>query len=158
VIFILTAVLVICFGVICYVDFRWFIIPDSVNILLLLAGLMFRVQQGAAETLMACAFALLVALLMWTIRHVHLRLTGRVGLGLGDVKLAGAAAVWFSPWMFPIFLFLASSLALVFLLISNLARKDVQTQKIPFGPFLAGSLVVTWNLERLCGPFIGQIS
>jgi prepilin signal peptidase PulO-like enzyme (type II secretory pathway) len=158
VIFTLTTILVICFGVICYVDFRWFIIPDSINILILLAGLTFRLQQGSIETFEACAFALLVALLMWTIRQVHLKLTGRVGLGLGDVKLAGAAAVWFSPWMFPIFLFLASSLALVFLLVFNLAKKDVQTQKIPFGPFLAGSLIVTWNLERLYGSFIGQIS
>ncbi|EUB98381.1 peptidase A24A prepilin type IV [Rhizobium sp. CF080] len=157
-IFTLTVVLVICFGVICYVDFRWFVIPDSINIVLLLAGLTFRLQQGVVETFAACVFALLVGLLMWTIRQVHLKLTGRVGLGLGDVKLAGAAAVWFSPWMFPIFLFLASSLALVFLLVFSLARKEVQTQKVPFGPFLAGSLIVTWNLERLYGSLIGQIS
>jgi leader peptidase (prepilin peptidase) / N-methyltransferase len=154
---ILTAVLIISFGIICYVDFRWFVIPNSINVFLLLAGLSFRLQQGWVETLAACAFALLVALLMWAIRHVHLRLTGRVGLGLGDVKLAGAAAVWFSPWMFPLFLFLASSLALIFLLVATLARKGLSTGKVPFGPFLAGSLIITWNLEPFLGSFIGQV-
>ncbi|MGK6317742.1 prepilin peptidase [Neorhizobium sp. DT-125] len=150
-----TALLLICFCLICYSDFRWFIIPNSVNLAVLLAGLLYRAQQGLGEVVPAIAFGLVIAASMWAIRYVHFRLTGRLGLGLGDVKLAGAAAVWFSPFMFPIFLFLASALALVFVAGSSLRQRSSFVGKLPFGPFLAASLIVTWNIERLFGPLIG---
>ncbi|WP_440408449.1 prepilin peptidase [Neorhizobium petrolearium] len=153
----LMAVLLICFGLICYSDFRWFVIPNAVNAAILLAGLMYRAEQGASSVTTALAFGLVVAALMWTIRYVHFKFTGRLGLGLGDVKLAGAAAVWFSPLMFPVFLFLASALALLFLAGSSLTKRQSLTTKIPFGPFLAASLIITWNIERLFDPFIGPI-
>jgi leader peptidase (prepilin peptidase)/N-methyltransferase len=81
-----------------------------------------------------------------------------MGLGLGDVKLAAAAAAWFSLWMLPLFLFVASFSALVFLLASSAGGAKSYTRKIPFGPFLAGALIVTWNTERIYGTSFGALS
>lgn len=149
-------VLLICFGLICYSDLRWLIIPNTVNAIIMLTGLVYKYPKGAEAVLGALLFGIMVALLMWTIRQIHFRATGRVGLGLGDVKLAGAAAVWFSPLMFPLFLFLASALALMFVVAFRI-KSGALHQKLPFGPFLAASLIATWTLELTFGPSLGSL-
>jgi len=133
-----------------YVDFRWYIIPDALNVSVFALGLIYSCGSGWWEGLQGCLFAAIVGIAVYTMRHVHMLLTGRVGLGMGDVKLSAAAAVWLSPWNFPIFLFIASSSALIFFIIAYGVRgKALRSQKIPFGPFLALALVLTWNGERL---------
>lgn len=151
----LTFVLIICFGMICYSDFRWFIIPNIVTATIFFSGLLAQASDGWRSAAWAIVFASSVGLLMWSIRYAHFKTTGRLGLGFGDVKLAAAAAAWFSPWMFPFFLFLSSALALLFLIVTSPQRPALRTRKIPFGPFLAASLIVTWNLQPFILPIIG---
>jgi len=152
----LTALLIICFGAICYSDFRWLTIPNTINVLLLAGGLAAQITAGWTAVAMAFGSSIAVVSLMWTVRYVHLRLTGRIGLGLGDVQLAGAAAAWFSVWMFPFFLFVASSLALLFVLLLSVRTGRLPKGRIPFGPFLAASLIVTWNIEPFLDPLLGS--
>lgn len=152
---IFTVFLVICFGLVCYTDFRWLVIPDAVNLALFAGGLIYRAQQGLISTATALAFGVLIATAMWIIRYGHYRLKNEIGLGLGDVKLTGAAAVWISPWSFPAYLFLASSLALLVLIVAKGLGRATRATRMPFGPFLAGSLVVTWVIEQFLGPLIG---
>lgn len=71
------------------------------------------------------------------------------GLGYGDVKMAGASALWFSPWNLPLFLMASSVSALVFVLAAQARGGGFQVSaKIPFGPFLGVGLAMTWLLER----------
>jgi leader peptidase (prepilin peptidase)/N-methyltransferase len=133
-----------------YVDFRWYAIPDVLNVSVFSLGLTYNFSSGWQDALQACLFAAIVGIAVYTMRHVHMRLTGRIGLGMGDVKLSAAAAVWLSPWNFPIFLFLASGSALIFFIVTHgVQGKALRSQRIPFGPFLALALVLTWNGERL---------
>lgn len=133
-----------------YVDFRWYVIPNTLNASVFALGLIYNCASGWQNALQACLFAVTVGIAVYTMRHIHMRLTGRVGLGMGDVKLSAAAAVWLSPWNFPIFLFLASGSALIFFIATHgVQGKALRSQKIPFGPFLALALVLTWNGERL---------
>jgi leader peptidase (prepilin peptidase)/N-methyltransferase len=133
-----------------YVDFRRYVIPDALNVSVFALGLIYNCASGWQDALQACLFATIVGIVVCTMRHIHMRLTCRVGLGMGDVKLSAAAAVWLCPWNFPIFLFIASSSALMFFVATHgVQGKALRSQRIPFGPFLALALVLTWNGERL---------
>ncbi len=137
-------------SLISYVDFRWYVIPDALNASVFALGLIYNCASGLHNVLQASLFAAIVGIVIYTMRHIHMRLTGRVGLGMGDVKLSAAAAVWLSPWNFPVFLFFASGSALIFFIATHgMQGKALRSQKIPFGPFLALALVLTWNGERL---------
>ena len=73
----------------------------------------------------------------------------QTGLGLGDVKMAGAAALWFSPWNLPLFLFVACASALGYIAVRALAKGRLdRAERVAFGPFLGVGLWVTFILER----------
>ncbi len=85
--------------------------------------------------------------LLWLVRTVFYRATGKEGLGLGDVELlamigafTGIIGAWFS-------LFAGSVLGTLFGTAYMLITKD---RKIPFGPFLAFGAI----LYVLITPFI----
>lgn len=135
------------------IDLRAMIIPDRLTLALAALGLAWQALTLRALPLGAILFsaALLAGFLL--LRALHFRLRGVTGLGLGDVKMAGAAGLWFSPWNLPLFLFSASFSALVFVLVCHLAGARAGSgidkgARIPFGPFIAAGLFLTWTLER----------
>ena len=136
-------------GAIVWIDFRRMIIPDALNFALAAAGLAYQgLTTPDALWLHAAAGAGLFAV-FWLVRRVHAAATGRIGLGLGDVKMAGASAIWIGPWNLPLFVFLSSFVALVFALGSQLRDgKSPATARRPFGPFLAAGLLLTFVGEQ----------
>ncbi len=143
---------IILFGLVCaisVVDMRRLVIPDWLNLALLCAGLIWQVIAAQKLPLQALAFAGVMIVCFWLLRSLHGLVRGVVGLGLGDVKMAGAAACWFSPWNAPLFLLAASLTALVFVAAMTLGGKatDLET-RVPFGPFIGFGLVLTWLAER----------
>ncbi len=130
-------------------DFRTMLIPDKLNIAL--AGLGLAYQSAVIKSLpvTAIVFSLAVFASFWLIRTGYQHFRGATGLGLGDVKMAGGSALWFSPWNLPIFLLVACFSALIFVVLSaRLSGGLDRAAKIPFGPFLGFGLAVTWILER----------
>jgi leader peptidase (prepilin peptidase) / N-methyltransferase len=140
-----TLFLIIMLSAISYVDSQQMRVPDALSALLLAGGLAFWLLT-ARESLTAQMFggcALACTLLL--IRFGHSRMTGRIGLGLGDVKLAGAGAVWINPLLLPFFVFAASASGLVYaLFIAKPGRGD----RLPFAPFLAFGLFSCWLTEH----------
>ncbi|KSB91799.1 hypothetical protein AS593_07185 [Caulobacter vibrioides] len=112
-----------------FVDAATMRLPDALTATVaaastVLAWLGGRLAEGAA-----CALAALVVLLV--LRAVLARRAGRQALGLGDVKLAAALALWLgaaTPW----FLVLAALGALVVILVRRPADG-----RLAFGPSLA---------------------
>jgi leader peptidase (prepilin peptidase)/N-methyltransferase len=144
-----SAILATLLAAIAYIDIRRFIIPNVLNLVLGAAGLcvQFAIQPG--ELPARVAFAIGFGLLFWLVRELHYRLRGAVGLGLGDVKMAAAAAIWVSPMLLPVLLFLSSASALLFAGARAATVGSVSTAtRIPFGPFLAIGLAGTWMLEQ----------
>jgi leader peptidase (prepilin peptidase) / N-methyltransferase len=142
---IFTIVLLGLLGAISIVDFKQMRVPDGLSGLLLAGGLAFWFVT-ARENLsgqMLCGFALACAL--WLVRFGHSKLTGRIGLGLGDVKMAGAGAVWINPLLLPFFVFAASASGLVYALL--VAKRD-EGERLPFAPFLAIGLFSCWMTEH----------
>jgi len=132
-----------------YYDFRWMIIPDgaTAGVLFVGAGYQFLATglTGATEGL---AFAIAVFGGFWLVRLTYMKYRGIAGLGFGDVKFAGAAAIWLSPLAFPVYLFVATSSALIFLVVGTIFRGGSLSRRIPFGPFLAFALFVSVVADR----------
>ena len=122
------------------IDLRRRIIPDGLNLALLLAGLaVVGVQDPCpAIVLGRGAEAGLAFALCWSLRALYGRLRGRTGLGLGDVKFLGAATAWTGLAQLPILILIASGTALAALGLAALAGRRIgATTRLPFGPFLA---------------------
>ena len=87
---------------------------------------------------------------LWLLRLGHETLRGQTGLGLGDVKMAGAGTLWLLPGSVWLFLFVASLAALAWIgLIVATGRRISAGTALPFGPFLAIGLFVAYLLESL---------
>ena len=135
-------------GAISVFDFRDQIISNALNGILACAGIGFQIIRQPEFLPQVLIGSLLVLLCFLAVRTYYFRSRGIAGLGLGDVKMAGASAVWINPFNLPVFLFLASGTALVSLPVFR--RYDAHFRasgRIPFGPFLGIGLISTWSLE-----------
>ncbi len=140
--------LIVLLAVISVIDIQTLTIPNSLNAALAVAGLGFQLGFAPVTSMAPIAGALLLVAIFFLVRALYRRMRGTVGLGLGDVKMAGASALWLQPASLPIFVFVSSATALTFLLFFG--KRDVRygmTGRLPFGPFLALGLLVTWCLE-----------
>lgn len=128
-----------------YVDFQEMRVPDWLTALLLAGGTAFWLvtARGSLPVQMTAGIALAASL--WLIRFGHFRMTGRIGLGLGDVKLAGAGAVWINPLLLPLFVFAASAGGLLYAVLIARPGRD---GRLPFAPFLAFGLFACWVTEH----------
>ncbi len=130
-------------------DFRTTLIPDKLNIVLAGLGLLYQSALIKSLPVTAILFSAAMFAFFWLIRTGYQHFRGAAGLGLGDVKMAGGSALWFSPWNLPIFLLAACFSALIFVVLSAHRGGGLdRAAKIPFGPFLGIGLAVTWVLER----------
>jgi prepilin signal peptidase PulO-like enzyme (type II secretory pathway) len=140
----LTAIL----AAISYIDIRQMRIPNTLNALLFGTGVAFCLSGGHDGLTAQLIFALGVSALFWAVRGGHTALTGRVGLGLGDVKMAGAGALWISPVLFPLFLLIASMIGLFYIAIRGMFLGTPHTnERLPFAPCLSIGLLLTYATE-----------
>jgi leader peptidase (prepilin peptidase) / N-methyltransferase len=128
------------------IDIRQHRIPDLSNVALGLGGILFWCITDIEKLVPQLATGAAVAVGLWIIRRVHSQLTGRIGLGLGDVKMGGAAAVWINPLLLPMFLFVSSLTGLVFALAKG---RVAYQERVAFGPFLAIGLMSSWLVENM---------
>lgn len=134
-------------------DARRFVVPDALSGGALVLGLVRSVitdpDSGAAGLMMALSRAALAAGLLLLVRVAYRRLRGRDGLGLGDVKLAGAAGAWLSLPMLPITMEFAAITALAGYIIRQRRRMRVLRgeARVPFGAFFALAIWLGWALE-----------
>jgi leader peptidase (prepilin peptidase)/N-methyltransferase len=137
------------------VDARRFIIPDEFSAAAFVLGLVdaaleFPDAPGAA-TATAALRGIVAALALFGLWAAYMRLRGREGIGLGDVKLAGVAGAWLDwpsiPLAFEIAALAALTACLAQWLISG--RSIRATTRLPFGLFLAPAIWAAWLGETL---------
>jgi leader peptidase (prepilin peptidase)/N-methyltransferase len=129
------------------VDIRRRIIPDALNLSLGVAGLCTAWFARGDLPLASLANALLYFGIFWLVRQSFYRVTGRVGLGLGDVKLAGASGCWLGLTSLSAFVGIASASALLFILLHRIIRTDPPDERLPFAPFMSLALAASWLIE-----------
>lgn len=145
--------------VITFIDLEHLIIPDVIVWPGIGLGLIVHLYLSPAPIVTALTDSLIgiavgggsLFLLGWVYEHMR----GRVGLGLGDAKLAAMLGAFFG-WRAIIFLLLLSSITGTVVGLSYiLLRRHSLTHPIPYGPFLAlaawiylfyGSQLLNWYL------------
>lgn len=115
-------------------------LPDRLTLPLMALGLLF----GPAPLPQRAAAAALAGLVLWAVRALYLKLRGREGLGLGDVKLAAAIGAWLSPLLLAPLLLLAALLGLLAAALRRL--RGEAAGELPFGAALALAGWLLWLL------------
>ena len=123
------------------IDQRHMYLPDALNLPLIPAGLAVAALIPGAGVIHYRAGAAAGAVSLGAVAWIYERATGREGLGLGDVKLFAAAGAWVGWQGLPSVLLIGAATGLAAAVILGRARPG---QPVPFGPYLALGLWITW--------------
>jgi leader peptidase (prepilin peptidase)/N-methyltransferase len=147
------AMLALAGAVLAWIDLRRGIIPDWLNLAIAAVGLARAgVLDGWAGLLIAGCEGIATGTVVWLLRQLYFMLREIQGLGLGDVKLLAASAVWIGVSGVPIQLLVASLTALAAAVGLKLAGQAMTRQTaLPFGPFLALGLLAALALQQAGG-------
>jgi leader peptidase (prepilin peptidase)/N-methyltransferase len=136
--------------VITFIDIDYQIIPDSLSIGGIIAGLIlvYWLPVSYRDSLIGLVLG---AGLLTAVIYGYYFLTGKQGMGGGDVKLLGMIGV-FTGWEGVLFtIFMGSLAGTLFGIPWAFVQKKTMKAAIPFGPFLAlGALIyVFWGTQLI---------
>lgn len=123
--------------VLAFIDIDHKLLPDSITLPLIWAGLLintFQIFSTAENALFGAAAGYLV---FWGIAYLYKHWRKIEGLGQGDFKLLAACGAWLGWQLLPIIILLSSLLGTIFGLISIFVLGRSVQSHIPFGPFIA---------------------
>jgi leader peptidase (prepilin peptidase)/N-methyltransferase len=122
-----------------FIDADTTLLPDSLTLPLLWAGLLLNVRGTFVPLEQAVIGAAAGYLILWSIYWLFKLATGKEGMGYGDFKLLAALGGWFGwKMLLPIVLLSSVVGAVVGILLLILARRG-RDIPIPFGPYLAAA-------------------
>ena len=122
-----------------FIDADTTLLPDSLTLPLLWAGLLLNTGGTFAPLSEAVIGAAAGYLILWTIYWLFKLATGKEGMGYGDFKLLAALGAWFGwKMLLPILLLSSVVGATVGMILLVLARRG-RDIPIPFGPYLAAA-------------------
>ena len=129
------------------IDLEHQLLPDSITLPLLWAGLLANLFGLFTTPVSALVGTMAGYLVLWSIYQLHHLLTRKEGMGYGDFKLLAALGAWMGWQKLPLVILLAAvagSLAALFLM---LRRGHGRETPIPFGPWLAlaGWISLLWG-------------
>ncbi|WP_245428142.1 prepilin peptidase [Roseiarcus fermentans] len=136
-------------------DARRYVVPDALSGGAFALGVIHAAaanpDSGLEAPLMALARAAFAAGLFLLVRIAYRRFRRRDGLGLGDVKLAGAAGAWLSLPMLPIAIEIAALAALAAYVVRQRKRSRLlrAAGRVPFGAFFAPAIWLGWVMDTI---------
>ncbi len=123
------------------IDARTYLLPDSLTLAALWAGLLASLGHAYGVSSVTPAAAIAGAALgytaLWILERGFYLVTGRRGMGQGDFKLTAALCAWLGPSGLPLILFLAACLGLAASAVLALSGRMDSARRIAFGPWLA---------------------
>ena len=131
------------------------LLPDSITLPLLWAGLLFNLTIGPVAIEQALIGAMLGYLSLWSVYWLFKLLTGKEGMGYGDFKLLAALGAWLGWQALPLIIILSSLVGAVLGSVMLMRSKQSQSTPIPFGPYLAiaGFVALLWG-EQLVQAYL----
>lgn len=150
--------LIWCLIALTFIDFDTLLLPDSITLPLLWAGLLFNLFGTFADLQSAVIGAISGYLSLWSVYWAFKLTTGKEGMGYGDFKLLAALGAWLGWQMLPLTILLSSLLGAVVGLALIVVAKRGRSVPIPFGPYLAvaGMLALFWG-KPLTRAYIGLL-
>lgn len=123
-----------------FIDLEFQILPDIVNIFLLI---LFSIWTIYFATYEKAIFGLLLGFgVPYLIAYIFEKLAKKDGLGMGDVKLFAVLGIFFGPQEIMNILFISSLLGSVIGIILILIKKMDRNQGIPFGPYIIAAALI----------------
>ena len=136
------------------IDFDHQLIPDSIVIPLLWAGLilsLFHPLDGATTLFISPHEAIIGAiagyLSLWSVYQLFKLITGKEGMGYGDFKLLAALGAWLGWQALPMIILMSAVVGAAVGIGLILFRGRDRQLPIPFGPYLAaaGWITMLWG-------------
>ena len=130
-----------------FIDLENFIIPDSLNFLIMGLALFKNFIPSFNTSLIHDINQSLIGGIIgyfsiWLIIFLYKTLKKIDGMGLGDAKLMAGIGLLFGWQSIPLVLFLSSILGLFFVIPSLLKKQKTMKSEIPFGPFIIIAMLI----------------
>lgn len=131
------------------IDLDTFLLPDSITLPLLWAGLAAALFGIFVDLPAAVIGAMVGYLSLWSVYWAFRLATGKEGMGFGDFKLLAALGAWLGWQVLPGLIVGAAAVGAVVGLGSIALGRHARGKPMPFGPFLAaaGWLYLIWGHE-----------
>jgi len=131
------------------IDLDHQLLPDSITLPLLWAGLVINQMTGVVPLQDALWGAVFGYLSLWSVYWGFKLLTGKEGMGYGDFKLLAALGAWLGWMALPTIVLLSSLLGALTGIGMMLFKGMKRDNPFPFGPFLAGAgwVALLWGQE-----------
>jgi leader peptidase (prepilin peptidase)/N-methyltransferase len=136
-----------CMIALSFIDFDTQLLPDSITLPLLWAGLLLNLGGTFVDLGSAVIGAAAGYLALWCVYWGFKIATGKEGMGFGDFKLLAAVGAWLGWQMLPLVVLASSFAGAVFGISLMLIAKRGRNVPIPFGPYLAvaGVFALFWG-------------
>lgn len=153
ILFILTTILFCLLYAISVIDFRYYVIPDKLLLILFIGGVIYSCLYGniSYDILGFIIYTLIFAIILFACESF----SDKPMLGMGDVKFYLAVVPWAGSLSFPYVMLISSVVGLCFvtcwklyirkLYVPNELTQDIDEKKfIPFGPAIAVALLIVY--------------
>ncbi len=125
-----------------FIDFDTQLLPDTITLSLLWAGLMLNLGGTFTDLKSAVIGAAAGYLSLWTVYWAFKLVTGKEGMGYGDFKLLAAVGAWLGWQMLPLAILASSMVGAVVGITLIVFARHGRNIPIPFGPYLAAAAVI----------------
>ena len=141
------------------IDLRTQLLPDSLVLPLLWAGLTVNLFGVFVPLADAVVGAMAGYLSLWLVFHAFRLLTGKEGMGYGDFKLLAALGAWMGWQLLPWIILAASAVGALVGIGLLVTKRLAQGKPMPFGPFLAaaGWLVLLYG-QDFANWYLGKLA
>jgi leader peptidase (prepilin peptidase)/N-methyltransferase len=140
---ILSLILIMIF----FIDLENFIIPDSLNFIIMGLALLKNFLPNFNTSLIheinqSIIGGMVGYLSIWLIIYLYKTFKKIDGMGFGDAKLMAGIGLLFGWQSIPFILFVASILGLIFVVPSLIKKQKTMKTEIPFGPFIIAACLI----------------
>jgi len=153
-----SALLIFIFSIyliIFFIDLKHFIIPNSLNFILIVSGFLKNFIPHLDIFLFTDLTSSIIGgmvgyAMIWIIIELYKKIKKIEGMGLGDAKLFCGIGLWFGYQSVFIIIFLASIIALIVIAPKLMKGTIKMKNEIPFGPFIIiGNLVYLIFMDEI---------
>ena len=136
-----------CMIALSFIDFDTQLLPDSITLPLVWAGLLLSLGGSFVDLRSAVIGAAAGYLSLWSVYWGFRLITGKEGMGFGDFKLLAAIGAWLGWQMLPLVVLASSFVGAIVGVSLMLFAKHGRNVPIPFGPYLAvaGAIALFWG-------------
>lgn len=137
----------LCLLCIALIDADTQLIPDTIALPLLWAGLLLNINGLFVPLSDAVIGAAAGYGVLWLCFQGFKWVTGKEGMGYGDFKLLAAMGAWLGWEALPLLLLIASLAGAIFGITLRMTNRLAAQQPMPFGPWLtmAGAIFMLWG-------------